>query len=234
MATCCWAWIILAWLVRDHVCMCLGSEVKPGDTHATVSRRRRHARCAQLRHYDIPANQHIQQPVAVQIISRLGPQLLWRGLSHCWVLTYRTLVAFWATVTSNSLPYAVGLLSCLSLTLVYCGQTVGWIMMPLGTEVGLGTGDIVLDGHPAPHPMERGTAAPTPLFSPCLLWPNVWKDQDTAWFGGRPRPRWHCVGWEPSSPAERRTTLPPLFGPHIALTWLSVSATTELLWHLQQ
>jgi len=35
-------------------------------------------------------------------------------------------------------------LSCLSVTLVYCGQTVGWIRMPLGTEVGLGPGDIVL------------------------------------------------------------------------------------------
>jgi len=41
--------------------------------------------------------------------------------------------------------------------LVYCGQTVGWIRMPLGTEVGLGPGDIVLDGDPAP-PMKRGTA----------------------------------------------------------------------------
>ena len=33
---------------------------------------------------------------------------------------------------------------------VYCGQTAGWIKMPLGTEVGLGPGDIVLDGDPAP------------------------------------------------------------------------------------
>ena len=40
--------------------------------------------------------------------------------------------------------------------------------MPLGTEVGLGPGDIVLDGHPAP-PTERDTAAPS-LFGP-LLWP---------------------------------------------------------------
>ena len=32
--------------------------------------------------------------------------------------------------------------------------------MPLGMEVGLGPGDIVLDGNPAP-PTERGTAAPT-------------------------------------------------------------------------
>ena len=41
-------------------------------------------------------------------------------------------------------------LSCLSVTLVYCGQTVGWIKMPLGTEVGLDPGHIVLDGDPVP------------------------------------------------------------------------------------
>jgi len=28
----------------------------------------------------------------------------------------------------------------------------GWIKMPLGTEVGLGPGDFVLDGDPAPPP----------------------------------------------------------------------------------
>jgi len=38
----------------------------------------------------------------------------------------------------------------------------GWIKMPLGTEVDLGLGHIVLDGDPAP-PREKGTAAP--LFS---------------------------------------------------------------------
>jgi len=32
---------------------------------------------------------------------------------------------------------------------VYCGQTAVWIKMPLGTEVGLGPDDIVLDGDPA-------------------------------------------------------------------------------------
>ena len=37
----------------------------------------------------------------------------------------------------------------LSVALVYCGQTVGWIKMPLGMEVGLGPGHIVLDGDPA-------------------------------------------------------------------------------------
>jgi len=38
-------------------------------------------------------------------------------------------------------------------------------MMPLGLEVGLGPGDIVLDEEPAP-PTERGTAAPPPNFWP--------------------------------------------------------------------
>ena len=28
---------------------------------------------------------------------------------------------------------------------VYCGQTAGWIKMPLGTKVGLSPGDCVLD-----------------------------------------------------------------------------------------
>jgi len=44
---------------------------------------------------------------------------------------------------------------------VYCGQTVGWIKMPLGMEVGLGSGHIVLDGNPAPP--KRRTAHPRPI-----------------------------------------------------------------------
>jgi len=49
---------------------------------------------------------------------------------------------------------------CLSVTLVYCSRTVGWIKMPLGTEVGLGPGDIVLDGDPAP-PWKGAQQLPT-------------------------------------------------------------------------
>ena len=54
---------------------------------------------------------------------------------------------------------------------VYCGQTAGWSKMPLGTEVDLSAGHILLDGIPALR--ERDTAAPT-LFSAhvCLLWPR--------------------------------------------------------------
>jgi len=70
-------------------------------------------------------------------------------------------------------------LSVLSVTLVYCGQTVGWIKMKLGKQVGLGPGHIVLDGDPAPL-LQRGIAPP-PNFGPYLFWPNGWMDQDATW-----------------------------------------------------
>ena len=39
--------------------------------------------------------------------------------------------------------------------------------MPLGMEVGLGPGHIVLGEEPAPP-----KGAQPPIFGPCLLWPN--------------------------------------------------------------
>jgi len=48
--------------------------------------------------------------------------------------------------------------------LAYCGQTVGWIKIKLGTDVGLGPGHIVLDGDPAPPPKKKGSQ-PTSQFS---------------------------------------------------------------------
>ena len=59
---------------------------------------------------------------------------------------------------------------------MYCGQTAGWIKMPVGTEGGLGPGHIVLDGDPAP-PFKGAQ----PVFGPCLLWPNGWTEQDATW-----------------------------------------------------
>ena len=58
---------------------------------------------------------------------------------------------FWATVCKRfALSYrTVVCLSVLSVTLVYCGQTVGWIKMKLGMQVGLG-------------PVRWGTSSPPP------------------------------------------------------------------------
>jgi len=49
--------------------------------------------------------------------------------------------------------------------------------MPLGREVGLDPGDIVLDGDPCRSP----TGAQSPNFWP---WPKGWMDQDATWYGG--------------------------------------------------
>jgi len=47
--------------------------------------------------------------------------------------------------------------------------------MPLGTEVGLGPGNIiVLDVDPVP---KKGIP---PIFGPGLSWPNGWMHQDTT------------------------------------------------------
>jgi len=43
---------------------------------------------------------------------------------------------------------------------VYCGQTAEWIMVALGMEVGLGPGDIVLDGRDTAPLPQKGTELP--------------------------------------------------------------------------
>jgi len=59
---------------------------------------------------------------------------------------------FWATVYKTVRPMLSVSPVCLGGTLVYCGQTVGWIKMKLGTQVGLSHDHIVLDGDPAAPP----------------------------------------------------------------------------------
>jgi len=82
-------------------------------------------------------------------LSRLTPWTFTRTVSS-------ELYRFWATVCKTvRLMLSDRCLSCpfpsvLSVTLVYCGQKVGWIKMKLGMLVGLGHGHIVLDGDPSP------------------------------------------------------------------------------------
>jgi len=49
---------------------------------------------------------------------------------------------------------------------VYCGQMVGWMKTPLGVEVDLGRGHIVLDGVPAPA---KGAQETPPSFRPMSI-----------------------------------------------------------------
>jgi len=97
----------------------------------------------------------------------------------------------------------------------------GWIKMPLGMEVGLGPGDFVLDGDPAPLP--KNGVEPPPQFSA-----HVYCGQIAGWIkmalgtevglGLGP----HCARWGPSSPLQKEgaASLPlPFFvrglGPHL-------------------
>jgi len=116
---------------------------------------------------------------------------------------------------------------------MYCGQTAGWIKMPPGTEVGLSPEHIVFNGDPAPQ-KKKGAQQP-PIFGPCLFWPNGWMDQDGTWYGGRPRPRRHCVRWGPSSPPPRKGhSSPPSFRSMSIVAKRSlISATAEHVFKLR-
>ena len=107
---------------------------------------------------------------------------------------------------------------------VYCGQTVAWIKMPLGTEVGLGPDDIALDGDPASLP-KKGQS---PQFSAhfycgqaagCIQMP----------LGKVARPRPLCIRRVPSYPRQKGHSSPPLFGPRLLWPRSPISATAELL-----
>jgi len=82
----------------------------------------------------------------------------------------------------------------------YCGQRAACIKMPLGIELGLGSGDFVLDGDPA-APSPKGHRPP--IFGPYLLRPNGCMNQDVTWYGARPRPRRLCVRWNPVAPSPK-------------------------------
>jgi len=63
-----------------------------------------------------------------------------------------------------------------------------------------------------------------------VLWPNGWMDQDATWYGGRSRPRRHCVRWGSSSspPKKKGAQQPhPLFGSCLLWPngWIDQNAT---------
>jgi len=102
--------------------------------------------------------------------------------------------------------------------------------MKLCIELDHSPGHIVFDGDPAPA--QKG--AHNPIFGPCLLWLNGWMDQDTIWYGGRPRPRRHRVRWDPvPRPSKRAQQLPSFRPMSIVAKRSPVSATAELLLNLR-
>jgi len=65
----------------------------------------------------------------------------------------------------------------LSVTLVYCGQMVGWINMPFGTAVGLGPGNMVRWGHSSPHKKEHSS----PHFSAHVCCGQMFANLSNCW-----------------------------------------------------
>jgi len=119
-------------------------------------------------------------------------------------------------------------LSCLSVTLVYCGQTVRWIKTKLGMQLGFDAGHTVLDGDQAPP--QKGAQEP-PIFGPCLLWPNGWMD-GSRWHlvGGRPQPWSRCARWGSMQLLlSHRGTAPNFRCPSIVAKRSPISATAEHL-----
>jgi len=105
------------------------------------------------------------------------------GLIHGRIHVYCS--DFWSTVckTVRSMlsDRCLSVLTvCLSVTLVYCSQTVGWIKMKLGVQVGLGPGHIVVDRDAAPPP-QRGRA---PNFRPISV-VATWLDGSRCHLVGR-------------------------------------------------
>jgi len=49
------------------------------------------------------------------------------------------------------------------------------------------------------HPLlsDRFLSCLVCLWRWCILWTNGWMGQDPTWYGGRPRPRRHCIRWRP-------------------------------------
>jgi len=84
-----------------------------------------------------------------QFVSCTWEEYLFGGPFVKWfVLCYRSVVC----LSVLSCPV------CLSVTLVYCGQTVGWIKMKLGVKIGLSPGQIVFDG--TQLPLRKGAQPP--------------------------------------------------------------------------
>jgi len=86
-------------------------------------------------------------------------------MNNCDLYADNLLACVWDTVPfvkRFALCYRTVVLPVLSVTLVHCGQMVGWIKMKLSVEVSLGPGHNVLDGSQL-RPPKRGKA---PNFRP--------------------------------------------------------------------
>jgi len=143
-----------------------------------------------------------------------------------------------------TLCYQTGV--CLSvlpvmLMLMYCGQTIGWIKMKFGMQVGLGTGHILVDGDPAPLPPKGQSPRPILAYIGCgqmagwinmpvrtevgLDPSNIVLDGNPAHPNFRPMSRPHCAKLH----SPKKDHSPPIFGP--CLMWPNGCMDQDATWH---
>ena len=92
---------------------------------------------------------------------------------------------------------------------VSSGQMAGWIKVPLGMEIGLGSGDIVLDGDQLPLSKKGGTTPPN-------LWP-MYCGQTAGWINRSlamvvDLGPWGILSYGDQAPPKRGNSL-PILGP---------------------
>jgi len=104
--------------------------------------------------------------------------------------------------------------------------------MSLGTEVGLGPGDIVRWG--TSLPLQKGGSTAAPDLSAHVLWPNGLMDQDATWYGGMPRPWSYYVRSRPRPPhpQKKKGGGQPQFSAHVCcgqtVEWIQMPLGTEV------
>jgi len=104
----------------------------------------------------------------------------------------------------------------MSVTLVYCGQTFGWINMKLGMPVGLGSGHIVLDGDPASLSQKWAERPKYSAHICCGQMAGWIKTQLGTLVGARHQYKRYCVTWGPSPfPHKGGGDPSPIFGPFL-------------------
>ena len=112
------------------------------------------------------------------------------------------------------------------MTLVYCGQTVGWIKMKLGMQVGLSPGNTVLDGNPPP-PLPQGHS-PQFLAHICCGQMAGWIKMPLGMEVGL-SPGDFVLDGDPASPSPKRGQSHPQFSAHVYIVAKQLDGSR---WHL--
>jgi len=117
----------------------------------------------------------------------------------------RVALCYQTVVCPSVLSVRLSCLSvCLSMTLVYCGQTVGWIKMKIGKEVGLGPG----------HSVKWGLSSTSRKGAQPLIFSHVCCGQTAGWIK---MPLGTEVDVGPDNIVLHENPAPPVFG--LCLLW---------------